>query len=641
MSILLTQLPVPQLNFGRRTGNIPLAAACLQQSWAPRHPGGVEILDQTSATYLGDGALLEAICARQPAMVGFSTYAWNVDRTLDLARRLKERLEVRILLGGPEITPDNPRIRDSTADLLVSGEGESLLADLSTDASLWKDGWASTPPYAAFARQPSPYLDGRLDPAIEDMVLLETQRGCPHRCGYCFYGKGRRGIHLAEEANILAAAQWAHDRGVGELYLLDPSLDARPGLKSLLGRLAALNADHAMGLFSEIRAEAVDEALADGLAAAGFQGLEIGLQSTNPAALKRTGRSCHLERFIKGTQRMIARGIACSVDLIIGLPGDTLTDFRRSVDLVADHGLDDHLQVFPLAILPGTRFRREHRRLGLTYDPAPPYQLTHSDTFSSAEIEAALDYAESRCGLALYPQPDLDIAWRQADTSHPRTSQDLRVSVDGRTYISKLVLTPSTSPETLQRKATILTHPYQVFVDARIRDQRAVESAITILTRLNPHTPLELVLLTPSFHVQVDGLLDAARLARPHYLDKDLRHAYSQPDNDALHGNRAMMITLATPRKDRIIEAPMCRQVFWWQADRLPDTEEMQRLGLSDLDGLLLGGTNSAKRIARWQKVHAPQADELPTISFEAVAAQIRWLTLTAKDQYLGRFLQT
>lgn len=638
MPILLTQLPVPQLNFARRTGNIPLAAACLQQAWSPLHPAGVEILDQASATYLGDGALLEAICARRPAMVGFSAYAWNVDRSLDLARRLKERLDVRILLGGPEITPDNPRIRDSAADLLVSGEGESLLSDLNADTALWEQRWVSAPPDAAFARRPSPYLGGCLDPTIEDMVLLETQRGCPHRCGYCFYGKGRRGIHLAQEADILTAARWAHDRGVGELYLLDPSLDARPGLKHLLGRLASLNADQAMALYSEIRAEAVDDALADCLAAAGFQGLEIGLQSTNPAALKRTGRSCHLERFIKGTQRLTARGIACSVDLIIGLPGDTLTDFRRSVDLVADHGLDDHLQVFPLAILPGTRFRRDHRRLGLHYDPAPPYLLTHSDTFSGAEIEAALDYAESRCGLALYPKPDLDIAWRQAGTEKSGASQDLRVSLDGHTYISKLALSPSTTPETLQRKATILTHPYQVFVDGRIRDQKLVETAIGILTSHNPHTPLELVLLAPAFQVRVDALLDAACLARPHYLDKDLRYAYSQPESEAMHGNRAMMITLATPGKERRIKAPMCRQVFWWQAGRLPEMEEVQRLGISDLDGLLLGGASGGRRIARWQERHAPQADELPPISFEAVTAQHRWLTLTANDQYLKRF---
>ena len=29
-SVLLLQLPLPQLNYGRRTGNIPLGAACLQ-----------------------------------------------------------------------------------------------------------------------------------------------------------------------------------------------------------------------------------------------------------------------------------------------------------------------------------------------------------------------------------------------------------------------------------------------------------------------------------------------------------------------------------------------------------------------------------------------------------------------------------
>jgi hypothetical protein len=347
-----------------------------------------------------------------------------------------------------------------------------------------------------------------------------------------------------------------------------------------------------------------------------------------------------MERFIKGTQRLTARGIACSVDLIIGLPGDSLADFRRSVDLVADHGLDDHLQVFPLAVLPGTRFRREHRRLGLHHDPSPPYLLTHSDTFSPDEIEAALDYAESRCGLALYPRPDLDIAWRHTGTDDLPETDDLRVKLGEGTYIRKLMLSPAITAAEMHHKAKALTHPYQVFVDRKVQDPQAVETAIGILTQHNPHTPLEVVLLSPAFHVQVNKLLASARLARPHYLDKDLRYAYAQPGNRAIHGNRALMITLVTPQEKRMIRGPMCRQVLWWQADRLPTIEEMQRLALSDLDGVLVGGTNDAEGITRWQEHHAPQADELPAISFEVVRLQQRWLALTAGDQYVGKFLK-
>jgi radical SAM superfamily enzyme len=106
-----------------------------------------------------------------------------------------------------------------------------------------------------------------------------------------------------------------------------------------------------VSFFSEIRAEAIDERLADLLAAAGFSWFEIGLQSTNPRALKIMNRPTRLDRFLQGAARLKQRRITPSIDLIIGLPGDDLGGFMRSVDFVADHGLQDDVQIFPLSVL--------------------------------------------------------------------------------------------------------------------------------------------------------------------------------------------------------------------------------------------------------------------------------------------------
>jgi len=58
-------------------------------------------------------------------------------------------------------------------------------------------------------------------------MYLETQRGCPYRCGFCYYHKSLDRTIVAGDDTLLKAVKWAVDHRVGELCLLDPSLNAR------------------------------------------------------------------------------------------------------------------------------------------------------------------------------------------------------------------------------------------------------------------------------------------------------------------------------------------------------------------------------------------------------------------------------
>ncbi len=70
---------------------------------------------------------------------------------------------------------------------------------------------------------------------------------------------------------------------------------------------------------------------------------------------------------------MLGQGIRVKVDLIVGLPGDTVESVRRGLHYLHDNGFTD-LQVFNLAVLPGTAFRQEAAaNFGLKYQPRPPY----------------------------------------------------------------------------------------------------------------------------------------------------------------------------------------------------------------------------------------------------------------------------
>src|SRR5205807_5378170 len=95
--------------------------------------------------------------------------------------------------------------------------------------------------------------------------------------------------------------------------------------------------------------------------------VEVGLQSIEPDAMALMDRKNNLRAFERGVRAMLAEGIRVKVDLIVGLPGDTVASVRRGLHYLRDRGLGGDVQVFNLAVLPGTAFRQESAELGLVY----------------------------------------------------------------------------------------------------------------------------------------------------------------------------------------------------------------------------------------------------------------------------------
>ncbi len=629
---VLVQLPIPRRNLGRRSGNIPLAAACLKQAAAEGRCGGaVEILPERLASHLGDAALVALLSGMAPGILGFTVHCWSRDRAVYLAGEVRRRTGAKIVLGGPEITPDTAAFYEGRADFLVFGEGEALFRRLLADPAAWAAGRGAEPASEIFRRAGSPYLDGLLDPGGENLMLLETQRGCPYRCGFCFYNKSRKDLVFAAEEKVLAAVSWAIERGVPEIYVLDPSLNCRPGLRGMLQAIARLNAGRRVSLFSEIRAEAVDDELADLLAAAGFGWFEIGLQSTNPAALRRIGRPTRLRGFLAGVRRLKARGITPSIDLIAGLPGDDLRGFRRSVDFVADHGLNDDVQVFPLSVLPGTAFRARSRELGLSYEPHPPYTVTRTAGFGPEELLAAWDYAEQRLQACFFPPPELDPAWRIGDSPRgPEEAGDLWVRYEAGSFLAKLVLRRGRPLGEIRRLAARLTHPYQVLVPPGT-PLAEVHRALAVTTAANPFVPLEVVFFEPGEIPPTRQLLSALRLRRPHFLDGELRFQFPAP------GNRAVWFTLVTADPAPRYRGETERQVLWWRGPGLPGERDL--LAAEGVDGLLVDPALPAASLERFQDRLAGRADELPELGFADVLLQRRWLLCTHAGEYAAQAL--
>ena len=311
------------------------------------------------------------------------------------------------------------------------------------------------------------------------------------------------------------------------------------------------------------------------------------------------------------------------VHVIIGLPGDDLGGFMRSVDFVADHGLQEDVQIFPLSVLPGTAFRRRRRQLGLCFEPHPPYTVTATSLFAPEDFLLAYDYAESRLDTVFFPLPDLELSWRKGATRDFQKTADLWVRLGETLYLAKLILNRERPLEEIRRLASRLTQPYQVVVGPRAGAPGYLERVLRMTTAENPFTPFEVVFLEPPDIPRTSDLLGALNLRRPHFLDGDLRYLFPQP------GNRAVLFSLVSEDRRPRFRQEMQRQVYWWRNSRLPSLEDLSEF--ADLDGVVIDSPLPIRALRCWQDEHGSAADEYH-IGFADVELQARWLLRTNPD---------
>ncbi|OGR11905.1 MAG: hypothetical protein A2097_00865 [Desulfobacula sp. GWF2_41_7] len=624
MKVLLIQLPIPKLNFGLKTGNIPLGAACLCQAGAGIPGCEIDILSETLASHAGDEALIRAVIEQTPDILGFTVFSWNLERSLYLAGKIKEKIRTRIIFGGPEITPDNDTARSPVVDIYVYGEGEAVFRELLTQDTLWRKGSGpdlSDASYFSFGLSlGSPYVSGHLSPLPGNPLLIETQRGCPYRCGFCYYNKSKKTRGIADDKIVLDGIAFALERGIDEIYLLDPSLNSRPGLPILLEKIAELNSSGKISLISEIRAESVDERMAGLFRKAGFKGFEVGLQSTNPRALKKMNRPTNLKAFLSGVKALQEAGIAPTVDLIFGLPGDTLEGFMKTLNFVYDHHLYDHLQVFPLLVLPGTAFRKKSRELGLLYNPKPPYTLTSTPDFTSRDMLQALDMAEEKFDTTFCTFPDLEISFKSEKQG------DLYIDLGGKPCLAKLILNELRSLREIEILARNITSPFQVFFGPDITDKAYQKSVLSIMSKINPHVPMEIIFIEPQNIPDTRDLLSAMEIQKPHFLDQDLRYLYPEP------GNRAVQFTLISKHPALLFEGEMKRRVFLWDRPDLPGESDFK--ALSHLDGLFINSSLPLDTQKKFQDEILPFHDDILSLNFADIRLQIRWMQHTGSEKY-------
>jgi len=241
---------------------------------------------------------------------------------------------------------------------------------------------------------------------------------CSVRCGYCdfntYTSSELRGVERSQFRDhvgleIVQASRWFaqrdDERPLSTVFFGGgtPTLLPVSDLVTVVDQLAReIGISPGAEITVEANPDTVSRESFDALVAGGFTRVSFGVQSAVPHVLQTLDRTHDASRIPELIADARAAGLAVSVDLIYGTPGETLEDWRRSLALVSSTGVD-HVSAYSLIVEAGTAMERKIRR----------GELSSPDIDLQADMYALADEYFAAAGLQWYELSN----WSRTDAS--------------------------------------------------------------------------------------------------------------------------------------------------------------------------------------------------------------------------------
>jgi len=384
-----------------------------------------------------------------PRSIGFTVYGSNLPETTCLCSAIKEKYpDLPIIWGGPQIRFNPKSILEThkgLVDICVSGEGEMPLKQILEIPSPWKahhlekipglscfndgdndiisndigqtlvsDAGSLLDKKKALDIYCSPFLDGIIpDEYFYDKSVFSifTSRGCPYQCIYCqFSSLTDHKVLFHSVERVMAEIKWIHAKVKKYhphkkeimIMIFDEALTlSRKRIEILCNELVSNVFNPPLKLWVETRADHVDESLLAILKKAGVKKINFGLESAVPKVLKKICKVTNNtrrpaddveaeKRFLKKIKKAVetskSLGLFTSVSTIVGLPGETLTDAKTTLEFVKSLDVDMYYHNF-LNVLDGTQLVKEAKELGYDWQSRPAgYMGKYGHRFTKAAV---------------------------------------------------------------------------------------------------------------------------------------------------------------------------------------------------------------------------------------------------------------
>ncbi len=339
--------------------------------------------------------------AMNPDVIGITALSSYYNEMRILAKVLRP-LQIPIILGGVHVSAlPELSLRECKADFVVRGEGELTILEL-MDKWFDEEGKKKIKGIAYLENgkiriNPNRELIQNLDdipfPAWDlinpswyprqphgeiykryPVAPILTTRGCPYSCSYCASTQfWRRKFRRRSARNIVDEIEYlVNDFKIREIHIWDDNFTLmRKHVVEFCREVLRRKLDLTFACPNGVRIDTLDKELLRLMRRTGFYSITFAIESGSQKILDRANKKINLKVIPEKLKIAKKLGFIIPSFFIFGLPGETYTTARRTIQFAKSLPLDTAV-FFIAKPLPGSKlfddWRQENNLLKLNYD---------------------------------------------------------------------------------------------------------------------------------------------------------------------------------------------------------------------------------------------------------------------------------
>ncbi len=181
--------------------------------------------------------------------------------------------------------------------------------------------------------------------------MIQSARGCPHKCNYCIHSFGTKLTALSPENVLEHILYFKKIHGIKSLRFIDDTFTAVP---SRVIKICKLMIEHNVNLKWTClsRADTLDEEMLVWMKKAGCVRLAIGVESGSQRMLDLLDKGVNIKAALESILRAKKMGFEIMTFYLVGVPGETEEDIDLSIEFAKK--TSNYIAVDTLIVYPGT-----------------------------------------------------------------------------------------------------------------------------------------------------------------------------------------------------------------------------------------------------------------------------------------------